>query len=206
MPTRPDWNEAELLKRLQAGDKQAFATLVREYHRKLLAMARAIVGESIADEVVQEAWLSAYKAIGRFEGRSSLKTWLMRIVINEARTRLRHESRLISLDTSPFDDVEPMESRFDETGHWAQAPVTWSADSPEELLTGEQLADCLEHTLAQMPRMQRAALTLRDMEGVELAEICNILTVSESNVRVLLHRARQRVFNLVDHYQETGEC
>lgn len=206
MAPRSPWNEAELLRRLQSGDKSAFAELVREYQHKLLALARAIVGESIADEVVQEAWVSAYKAIARFEGRSSLKTWLMRIVINEARTRLRHESRLISLDTTPFDEPEPLEHRFDEHGHWAHAPVVWANDSPEELLSGEQLADCLEHTLDRMPRMQRAVLTLRDMEGMELDEICNMLAVSESNVRVLLHRARQRVFGLVDHYQETGEC
>lgn len=206
MSPRPEFDETAWLDRLKTGDKAAFSRLVAAYHHKLVAVARAIVGDSIADEVVQEAWVSAYQAMARFEGRSSLKTWLTRIVINEARTRLRHESRLISLDTAPYDEPESLEVRFEADGHWAQAPVNWDTASPEQLLTGEELADCLEGTLEDMPRMQKAVLTLRDVEGEELAEICNMLAVSESNVRVLLHRARARVYNMVNRFQETGEC
>ncbi|MBI2379836.1 MAG: sigma-70 family RNA polymerase sigma factor [Gammaproteobacteria bacterium] len=206
MTLAQEFDESAWLPRLRAGDKAAFAHMVRAYHGKLVATAKAIVGESIADEVVQETWVSAFKALPRFEGRSSLKTWLTRIVINEARSRLRHESRLISLDTSPYDEPESLEVHFEADGHWAQAPVNWDSASPEALLNGQELADCLENTLDGMPRMQRAVLGLRDMDGLELNEICNMLAVSESNVRVLLHRARARVYNMVSHFQETGEC
>lgn len=206
MSARFDWSLPEVLDRLQSGEQAVFAALVREYHPKLLSLARAIVGEAGADDVVQEAWVSAYKAIARFERRASLKTWLMRIVINEARSRLRHESRLISLDASPIDDGDPLEYRFLEDGHWADAPVNWDLASPEELLSEAQLQDCLDKNLGAMPRMQKAVISLRDIEGLELTEICNMLAVSESNVRVLLHRARTRVYTMIEHYQETGEC
>ena len=198
--------EAVFLAPLQTGDQQAFSELVRKYHSQLQIVARAIIGPSLAEEVVQEAWVSAYKAIYKFEGRSSLKTWLYTIVSNGAKTRLRKESRQVR-----FRDDDEQESylsgeRFASDGHWSNPPVNWDMDTPEQLLQEEQLQACIEKTLLLLPPQQKAAFTLRDIEQQPLGEICNILDTSNSNIRVLLHRARLKLMQVIDRYRETGEC
>jgi|TARA_B110000116_G_scaffold203697_1_gene178743 RNA polymerase sigma-70 factor (ECF subfamily) len=198
--------EASFLTQLQAGDQQAFSDLVRKYHAQLQIVARAIIGPSLAEEVVQEAWVSVYKAIHKFEGRSSLKTWLYTIVSNGAKTRLRKESRQVR-----FRDDEEQQSylsgeRFASDGHWSSPPANWDMDTPEQLLQEEQLQACIEKTLLLLPPQQKAAFTLRDIEQQSLGDICNILDTSNSNIRVLLHRARLKLMQVVDRYRETGEC
>lgn len=194
------------LKRLQAGDEAAFSDMVRMHHRKMLIVARSMVGEAIAEEVVQEAWVSVFNALPRFERRSSLKTWLMRIVVNEAKMRLRHESRWVHFDDDDSGGFEGFLERFGSDGGWQTPPVVWTAHGPEGTLTRNELADCLDKTLDQLKQNQRMVLELRDVDGLEFSEICNVLNVSESNVRVLLHRARATVFNMIDHFEGTGEC
>ena len=194
-----------LLPRLRAGDEESFRALVARYHGSLLNVARSLLREGEAEEAVQEAWISAYRHIARFEGRSSLRTWLTRIVINEAKMRLRKAGREIILDLTSA-EPEPLADRFDDTGHWAAVPQQWDAQSPEQLLEKRDLIDCLRRTMARLPTNQRLVLELRDLQGEELEAICNMLAISASNVRVLLHRARTRLFGTVDHYQETGEC
>ncbi|MEQ8801980.1 RNA polymerase sigma factor [Haliea sp.] len=190
-----------------AGDKY-FASLVRDHHRALIALAVPFVGASEAEEVVQNAWLKAYRAIDGFEGRSSIRTWLSRIVINEARMQLRSRKREVFLEdqTGDFGSASSLDDSFREDGRWRVPPVTWSMDSPEGLLMGVDLMDCLERLLQGMSSNQRAVLEMRDSNELSFDDICNTLDISASNARVLLHRARAELFKLVNHYQETGEC
>lgn len=190
-----------------AGDEY-FASLVRDHHRALIALAVPIVGASEAEEVVQNAWLKAYRAIDGFEGRSAIRTWLSRIVINEARMLLRARKREVFLEDQAGGCGSPdaLNGCFREDGHWSMPPVTWSMDSPEGLLMGADLMDCLNGLLQRMSSKQRAVLEMRDSNELPFAEICNTLEISASNARVLVHRARTELFKLVNHYQETGEC
>ena len=193
---------------LKTEDKTQFSILVRDHHRALIALATPIVGSSEADEVVQIAWIKAYKAIATFEGKSQIRTWLSRIVINEAKMQLRARNKetLFSDLGSTDSDGDLLEDRFSQNGHWATPPTNWHYDSPEALLMSDDLAKCLERILTAMPSNQRAILEMRDTSELPFREICNNLSISASNARVLLHRARAHLFKLVDHYQETGEC
>lgn len=188
-----------------AGDDRAFRAAITAYQHSMKYLARSLVGDKFADEVVQEAWFSALKAIARFDKRSSLKTWLLRIVANEGKTRLRREKRMTSLEA--MTEADPaMSSRFDNTGHWESGPLQWDVDSPDALLTQEELRQCMDELMGALPELQGATLNLRERQGYSMTEICNILDVSESNVRVLLHRARIRLFRCIEHFQETGSC
>ncbi len=197
--------ETALLQRLRMGDKQAFVELVQTYHVPMRYFAAAIIGDAQAEEAVQESWLAVMRNIDHFEGRSSLKTWLFSIVGNEAKTRLRKTKREISLDALNTDGLFAPD-RFLADGHWAHPPNAWHEDSPEALLSQEDFQRCLEKTLATLPAVQRTALLLRDQDGLDLDEICNLLDVSASNIRVLVHRARVRVHGMVEHFEETGTC
>ncbi|QRY79089.1 RNA polymerase sigma factor [Pseudomonas sp. PDNC002] len=199
-------DDSELLSRLLAGDQQAFRTLVAAYQGAMRAVAIAIVGSTHADEVVQDAWLAAVRNLDGFQGRSSLKTWLLTITANTAKSRLRKVRRDVSLDDLPAPHGSIDDSRFAADGHWSAAPLAWHEDSPEALLAEDELRECLEKTLLSLSDLQRSVLLLRERQGLELEEICNLLEVSLSNVRVLLHRARLKVFATVEHFEETGEC
>ncbi len=199
-------DDSEVLARLRQQDRTAFAALVRQYHGKLKAVARAMVGSAEAEEVVQEAWLSAWRALPSFEGRSALKTWLTRIVLNAAYGRLRRRDSSLSLDQIAGEQPSFWD-RFDpEDGHWQQGPFTWRSDRPDGLLQQTELGDCLQKNLERLPALQQAVFTLRHVDDMDPDEICNSLNISASNVRVLLHRARLKLFQVVEHYQETGEC
>jgi RNA polymerase sigma-70 factor (ECF subfamily) len=207
MAVREPVEEGALLARLRAGEQAAFEELVRLYHGAMKRTAAAIIGEAQAEEAVQDAWLSAIRALADFEGRSSLKTWLFRIVINEARGRLRKGRREVLLDDQAADRdglFDP--DRFLDDGHWAQDPALWHDQSPEALLSHEDFLRCLEMVLDSLPELQRSVLTLREYQGLEVPEICNILSISASNIRVILHRARARVYAMVDQFEETGTC
>jgi len=195
----PQFDEKILVQQLIEGDQSAFEQLVGAYHNLMLSVSRAIVGEAFADEVVQEAWISAIKALPKFEGRSSLKTWLLHIVSNGAKSRVRRENRSISLD----DGWQAVSSdKFDSTGHRFDDLFAWEEATPEALLANEQLQAIIEKSFQQLPALQRAALTLYDMEGVKMEEICNILDISSSNARVLLHRARTTLHHSIEKYQD----
>lgn len=202
-PTAPEPDIALL----QQQDHAAFSALVTRYHRPLVAVARSIIGESLAEEVVQEAWVSIYRNLPGFEGRSALKTWMYTIVGNEARSRLRREKRIVALeDISPSESDYLDGSRFAADGHWEIPAPDWHIDSPEQLLEEQQLQKCIEITLGLLSPNQKAVFTLRDIEQQSLDEICNILQLNDSNVRVLLHRARLKLMQVIDRYQVTGEC
>lgn len=191
-----------LIPRLLARDEQAYAQVVSAYHGLMVHLARAIVGSAIADEVAQESWLAVLRALPKFERRSSLKTWILRIVSNTAKSRLRHESRTVNLgdtlDEAPI--VDP--ARFRPNAHWSSPPAVWHAETPEALLSSTQLRDCINAALDALPPIQRAAITLRDMQGLDMEDICKVLEVSESNGRVLLHRARSRIQLAIEEHEK----
>ena len=201
-------DEQQLITALIAGDERAFGNIISLHQRTMLAVARSIVGDTFADDVVQDAWLAVHNNIAKFEHRSSLKTWIMTIVSNEAKARLRRESRRVSLEE--LDGETPGSyldgSNFKSDGHWQNATPMWSIDSPDKLLEEKQLQCCINKTLALLPPTQKAAFMLRDIEQHSLEEICNILDVSAANVRVLIHRARLTLMQVIDRYQETGTC
>ncbi len=141
----------------------------------------------------------------KFEGRSTLKTWITQIVANEAKKRLGKESRQVSLDSLGNDDEHFLE-RFDSQGHWSIPPANWDLSTPAEILDEKQLKQCIDETIKNLPEKQKAVFTLRYLENYSLSELCNILEISNSNIRVLMHRARLVLYQTIEHFQETGEC
>ena len=194
-------SEDELIPKLLAGDESAFAQVVRAYNGIMVHLARTIVGDAIADEVAQEAWMAVIRALPKFERRSSLKTWILRIVSNCAKSRLRHESRSISMDFSDDNSAMVDPAHFKRDGHWQTPPNVWHADTPDAILASTELRELINESLKQLPPLQQAAITLRDMHGMDMESICKILEVSESNGRVLIHRARSQLREAIDQYQ-----
>jgi RNA polymerase sigma-70 factor, ECF subfamily len=196
-----EFDDRTLCAALRRGDEHAFAALVERYHVPLRRLALTYVrSAAVADEVVQETWLGVLKGIDRFEGRSSLKTWIYQILTNTAKTRAQREGRTVPLSSiQSFGDDEPAvdPSRFlDEQherypGHWAAPPTRWDR-LPEESLLGRETLEVLRTAIDALPEMQRRVIVLRDMEGWSAEEACDLLDLSEANQRVLLHRARSK--------------
>ena len=198
--------DAALVDGLRAGDEAAFAELMRLYGAGMLRVAQMYVpSRAVAEEVVQEAWLGVLKGIGRFEGRSSLKTWLFRIVANTAKTRGVRESR--SIPFSSLGDTGPDEPTVDPErflgdgerfpGHWAVPPQSWA---PEGRLLAQEAMDVIEREIERLPPAQQAVITMRDVQGFTSEEVRNALDLTETNQRVLLHRARAKVRNALEEY------
>ena len=198
--------DGELLARLRAGEDAAFREMVAAYQGAMRAVALAIVGSAHADEVVQDAWLAVVRHLDGFQGRSSLKTWLLTVTANTAKSKLRQVRREVSLDDLPAPHGSIDDSRFAADGHWSAAPLAWHSDSPEALLAEDELRECLEKTLLSLSDLQRSVVLLRERQGLGLQEICNLLSLSLSNVRVLLHRGRLKLFATLEHFEETGQC
>ncbi len=197
-------NETSLVEGLRSGGTEAFHLAVTRYSASMLATARAIAGHANADDIVQDAWLTVFERIDSFEGRSSLKTWLQRIVANRAISHLR--SRPPEVSRPGVEDDQSASDWFDASGSWASPPTGWHGDSPDALLAAEDLQDCIDKHLLDMPDSQRNVLVLRDMQQMNFEEICNELSLSASNARVLLHRGRMRLMKMVNHFEETGSC
>jgi len=210
---RPD-NEDEraLVAALRRGEERAFVELVGRHGASLLRLARTFVGDrAVAEEVVQETWLAVLNGIDRFEGRSSLKTWIFQILSNRAKTRAVRERRsapFSSLAEAKDDEAAVDADRFRPdgdrwVGHWAAAPSDWSHLPEERLLDRETLARVQEaiHTL---PPRQAEVLVLRDVEGWDPEEVCAALDISDGNQRILLHRARSKVRAALELYLAEG--
>jgi RNA polymerase sigma-70 factor (ECF subfamily) len=206
---RPALSDQELLRRLRAGDEAAFMDLVDRYGPLMLRIALMHVSSrAVAEEVVQESWLGVLKGLDRFEGRSSLKTWILRIVANQARTRGERERRTVPVSALTPDDEEPAvdPSRFrpfDDPrypGGWALPP----APLPEERLLAEETLARVREAIAALPPRQQEVILLRDVEGWEPEEVSEALGISDGNQRVLLHRARSKVRNELEHYLEAA--
>lgn len=193
-PLTPDH---ELIPALLRGESAAFALLLDAWSPSLKRLARGYVrSEALADEVVQETWKAVITGLPRFERRSSLKTWVFTILANRARTRAGREARTVPMSAvgSPDDDGPAMDAdRFASGGGWLRPPDRWDVDSPESLVLAKEGAQVIEQALAELPTMQRAVVILRDVEGVSAEDACNLLGVSESNQRVLLHRGRTKL-------------
>ena len=191
-------SEAELLEALRAGDEDAFAQLVREYHPSLVRVARLYVPtQAAAEEVAAETWLAVLNGLDRFEGRSSLRTWIFRILTNIAKTRAVRDRRTLpfsALQDPAEPAVEP--DRFSASGEWAAPPEPW----PEAALLAAETRERLAEAIAALPPTQRAVITLRDVEGWSSEEVRNALDLSETNQRVLLHRARSKVRAALESY------
>lgn len=178
--------EAELVERLRAGDEDAFAELVRAHHAALCRFARTFVGSgAVAEEVVQDTWLAVVRGVDRFEGRSSLRTWLFSILVNRARTTATRERRSDS-------GADPDADRFDGTGVWSSPPVPWS-EQVDDRVAAQQVAELARDLLEDLPEAQRQVVVLRDVEGLSAPEVAELLGVSDGNQRVLLHRGRARL-------------
>jgi RNA polymerase sigma-70 factor, ECF subfamily len=197
-------DERALVEALRRGDEAAFEELVRMYHASLLRVARLYVSSpSVAEEVVQEAWVGVLNGIGRFEGRSSLKTWLFRILTNTAKTRGIREGRSVpfsSLQDEQRPTVDP--ERFFPPDH-SVAPGAWATPPvplPEQVLLADETLQIVEATIETLPPAQRAVITLNDVEGWGADEIRNALELTETNRRVLLHRARAKVRRALEEY------
>jgi RNA polymerase sigma-70 factor (ECF subfamily) len=195
-------DDGELVARLRAGDEAAFTTLVDRYHASLLRLATALVANrAVAEEVVQDTWLGVVRGIERFEGRSSLKTWLFRILVNRARSAGGREHRHATARLAPEPAVPP--ERFGADGRWADPPAVW-AEEAEERLAAEQMAGRVRACLDELPPAQRQVILLRDVEGLPPAEVCTALGISDGNQRVLLHRARSRVRRILEREMGKG--
>jgi len=179
-----------LLARLRSGDESAFLALVERYNGSLLRVARGFVpNEAVAEEVVQDTWIGVVRGVDRFEGRSSFKTWLFRILVNRARTTGVREHRH---DT--FDPTDPAVSpdRFDASGAWAEPLTPWE-DGVDDRVVAAAWAPALRAALDELPARQRDVVVLRDVEGLSSEDVCTVLGISEGNQRVLLHRGRSRL-------------
>jgi RNA polymerase sigma-70 factor, ECF subfamily len=186
----PGWgSDRELVSRILAGDDAAFTSLIDALHRPLARIAEAYVGRGPAvDDLLQDTWAAVIDHLRDYEGRAALRTWITRILVNRAATRRERERRFVSLET---EEGEEPEARFSARGFWAAEPAF--AAGPEEALLRREASGWLVAALEALPPLQKAVVTLRDVEEWSSEEVCNALELSESNQRVLLHRGRQRL-------------
>jgi RNA polymerase sigma-70 factor (ECF subfamily) len=201
-----------LIRALRGRDEAAFATLVERYHGQLVRVAMTYVSSrAVAEEVAQETWIGVLQGIDRFEGRAAFHTWLLRILINQAKRRGERESRSIAFSALARDDgddgepeVEPERFRpagHQWAGHWAVLPQDWR-QTPEERLLSDETRAVVQQAIDALPQNQRLVITMRDIEGWPPEEICNVLSISGTNQRVLLHRARSKVRQQLERYLE----
>ena len=188
-------DETELVDRLRAGDEKAFVILVNRHHEAMLHLACSFVPNlAVAEEVVQDTWLGVLRGLGGFEGRSSFRTWLFRILVNRARTTGARERRTVAIgDAGPAVEA----SRFSQTGQWLSPPEQWIEDA-DDRLRADQLADKIRRAIGELPDRQRVVVTLRDVEGLSSGDVCQVLDISDANQRVLLHRGRSRVRQVLE--------
>lgn len=207
--------ECSLIEGLRNGDEDAFALLVRRHYHALLRVAMFYVpSRAVAEEVVQETWIGVLQGIGRFEGRSSLKTWIFSILTHRAKTRGQKESRHISFSSLSSAECMASESAVEPDrflpanhaqwpDHWSLPPRSWG-ESPEKRLLAKESQDHLREAIAALPATQQEVIRLRDIEQWTSEEVCNVLGISETNQRVLLHRARSRVRRSLESYFQKG--
>jgi RNA polymerase sigma-70 factor (ECF subfamily) len=208
-PNPSSSDEASLVAALRQGDETAFTSLVEHYHAALVRLAMVYVSDrAVAEDVAQETWLGVLRGLSRFEGRSSLKTWIFTILANRAKTRAQRERRTLpfsALEDPEADEPSVAPERFLPSNHpqwpdeWAENPNRW-ANLPEERLLSQETRACIQQAIEALPPTQRQVITLRDIEGWASGEVCNVLEISETNQRVSLHRARSKVRLALEWY------
>jgi RNA polymerase sigma-70 factor, ECF subfamily len=194
-------NEDLLLVRLRAGDEAAFARLVDRLHSRLVSMASTFTSSpALAEDIVQETWLAVIRGLRGFEGRSSLRTWIFSILVRRARTLAARESRRpeVPQKEDPVEvEWEPGRGR---AGLWMERPVPWGFEDPASVFQTREALEIVRNAVAGLPALQRQVVLLRDVEDLPAADACNILQISETNQRVLLHRGRARIRRALDRY------
>lgn len=201
-----DW---ECVAAMRRGDDEVFAQVVDRYHGQLIRLAASYVRDrAVVEEVVQDTWMAVICGIDRFEGRSSFKTWLFRIMTNIAKKRGARERRSVPLSALgvPSDDegaAPDIDCFLPDgrvwAGHWAASPASWGAQPIERLLANES-RDVIENAIERLPALQRRVITLRDVEGWSPQDVCDVLGISDGNHRIVLHRARTKVRAALDAY------
>jgi RNA polymerase sigma-70 factor (ECF subfamily) len=207
-PIPVELDEDGVIAALQRGDDRVFSEIVDRWSSAMLRVAQGqLHNHAVAEEVVQEAWLTVLRTLDRFERRSALRTWVLGIVVNLARARGRTERRLVPFpEDADGPTVDP--ARFLPADHprwphhWAVEPLPWR--TPEQDLLASESRAVIDAAIAGLPPVQRDVLVLRDVEGLSAADTCNVLGLSDTNQRVLLHRARARVRNALERYQLAG--
>jgi len=190
-------DDAELLQKLGDGDEGAFVEIVRRYHQTLVRVARYYVNsEASAEDVAQETWIAVLRGVERFEGRSSFKTWLLRILVNRARTTGAREHRVVPSDFLTS-ERSVSASRFDQGGLWNDPPVPFT-ERIDDGIVNRPIVQLVHDCIGRLPESARAVVTLRDVEGLSTAEVAELLDLTEANVRVILHRCRARIRSEVE--------
>ncbi len=207
-------HDQEMASRLRAGDEAAFREIVLEYGGRLARLARMFSrNDAVIEEAVQETWLAVIRGIHGFEGRAPLRTWIFGILVNQARRLAVREHRhamvarggnIAGATSSPSEDEGDREPGMGRDGKWVEPPAPWGLENPESAVLTKETLRVIESALASLPEAQRQAVLLRDVEGLGSEEVCNILEVSDTNQRVLLHRGRARVRRALDRYMREG--
>jgi RNA polymerase sigma-70 factor, ECF subfamily len=190
--------DVELLARLRKGDEEAFVMLVDRYQQPMLRLARSFVpSQAVAEEAVQDTWMGVVRGVEGFQGRSSFKTWLFRILVNRARSAGSREQSNVPIEGLPV--VDPV--RFDAQGQWADPLDRWTEDV-EDRLDAMTWLPILRAALDDLPPGQRQVLILRDIDGLSSEEACSVLGISPGNQRILLHRGRSRLRGILEAEME----
>ncbi len=209
MRARPWENDAELIAGLRAGDEVLFAALVDDLHGRLVALAASFTtSPPLAEDIAQETWLAVIRGLRAFEGRSSLRTWIFSILVRRARTMAARESRRgspvpgsESRNGNGLVEWEPGRGRV---GLWEETPVPWALEDPAAIHQSHEALEVVRAALDALPASQRQVVLLRDVEDVPARDVCNILDLSETNQRVLLHRGRAGIRRALDRYVREG--
>lgn len=202
-------HDLELTMRLRAGDERAFRELVLEYGGRLARLARSFTrNDAVIEEAVQETWMAVIRGIDGFEGRAPLRTWLFGILVNQARRLAvkehRHSQWAATAGDSTSEDVDTREPGMGENGMWVSPPASWGLEDPASMLQSRETLAVVETTVAALPETQRQVVLLRDIEGLEAEAVCNILSLTDTHQRVLLHRGRVRIRQALDRYLNEG--
>ena len=210
MKERLPSGEEDIVARLRSGDQAAFGNLVDGLHSRLLAFAGTFTSSpALAEDIVQETWLAVIRGLDGFEGRSTIRTWIFNILVRRARTLAAKEARRaevpIPSDGSPTDGSgSEWSPGLGRVGLWVEAPVSWGLENPDAILGMRETLEVVEKAVLALPESQRRVVLLRDVEDLPAADVCNILDVSETNERVLLHRGRARIRRALDQYMRGG--
>lgn len=200
--------DEHFLSLLRRGDQKAMSELIARHHGALVRLADSIVrNRAVAEEVAQETWLAVIANLGSFEGRSALSTWIISILLNKAKNHAKRESRYAALgkgEDPGRDPEQTLRSRFDESGHWSEAPVSFDGLTPERIVAGRHLWEHVRQMIDRLPPAQKAVLVMRDVEGADAAETCRLLDLTPENQRTLLHQARTRIRDEIET-QLTGD-
>lgn len=198
--------EAALLEKLRAGDESAFAALVDGLNGRLQALACTFTSSpSLAEDIVQETWLAVIRGLDGFEGRSTLRTWIFSILVRRARTLASREAKRAGAPRRNGGEVNPeWDLGRGRGGLWDAPPEPWTLEDPADIYQSEEALEIVRAALGGLSEAQRQVVLLRDVEDVPARDICNILDLTETNMRVLLHRGRAGVRRALDQYVREG--